>query len=95
MLATSTLIGLAVSQLAITAAAGDCKTFLFYCGHTFKGRGKVLADAWNNGQYPSTAQIGQSLFKCAGQGETLVWVNGRTPCGNCVDAGSGRSDYCG
>lgn len=57
-------------------------------------QGKVLQDKWNNGQYPAVDQVDKSLFKCAGQGDTLVWANGRTPCGNCVDGGPGRPDYC-
>jgi hypothetical protein len=57
-------------------------------------QGKVLQDTWNSGQYPTVAQIDKSLFKCAGQGKTLVWANGRAPCGNCVDGGSGKPDYC-
>ncbi|KAH8778523.1 hypothetical protein F5883DRAFT_542128 [Diaporthe sp. PMI_573] len=83
---------------------GSCNTFTLYCGHTLKSsRGwsnsniieAVKADSWNSGRYPNDNQIGQSLFKCAGQGNSLVWVNNQVPCANCVDAGSGHSDYCG
>ncbi|KAF1359895.1 hypothetical protein EJ07DRAFT_155377 [Lizonia empirigonia] len=104
MVAISNIIGLVVSQLALTAYAGGCKTFTHYCGHTLKNsrgwsdreiQAKVLLDKWNDDQIPKDDQIEQSLFKCAGQGESLVWVNGRTPCaGHCEDAGSGHSDYC-
>ncbi|EUC36566.1 hypothetical protein COCCADRAFT_2397 [Bipolaris zeicola 26-R-13] len=102
MVAINTLITLALTQLAITVSAGDCKTHQLYCGSTLKWRGwtnseiqgKVLQDMWNNGQYPAVDQIDKSLFKCAGQGKTLVWANGRTPCGNCVDGGAGKPDYC-
>jgi hypothetical protein len=68
-----------------TSCAGWTKTEI---------QGKVLADSWNSGVYPTADQVSQSLYKCAGQGKTLVWAHGRTPCGSCVDGGSGRNDYC-
>jgi hypothetical protein len=40
MVAITTILGFAVSQLAVTAYAGSCKTFTLCCGHTLKnGRG--------------------------------------------------------
>jgi hypothetical protein len=39
MVAIHTLLTVAITQLAITASAGDCKTFQMYCGSTLKWRG--------------------------------------------------------
>jgi hypothetical protein len=126
MVAISTILVATVAQLAITASAGTCKTFTYYCGSNLLNRGrlfpviakqvlahlcpttdispagwtkteiqgKVLADSWNSGVYPTANQVSKSLYKCAGQGNTLVWAHGRTPCGSCVDGGSNRNDYC-
>ena len=104
------IVAFILAQLAIAAPAehvtrkaGRCETFTLYCGHTLKGLGwgtsqiqdKVEVDKWNDGQVPTREEVDESLFKCAGQGESLVWLNGRKPCGGCVNAGPGHSDYCG
>ncbi|KAF2831469.1 hypothetical protein CC86DRAFT_452512 [Ophiobolus disseminans] len=100
MVAISTLLTVALTQLAITASAGSCKTFVHYCGSNLKHKGwtdaeiqgAVLRDEWNHGQFPALNQINKSTFKCAGQGKSLVWMH---ECANgCVDAGPGRDDYC-
>jgi hypothetical protein len=39
MLALPTLLTLTLTHLALTASAGDCKTFQMYCGSTLKWRG--------------------------------------------------------
>jgi hypothetical protein len=41
MVAIYTLLAVALTQLAITASAGSCKTFQVYCGSTLKWRGML------------------------------------------------------
>ncbi|KAH7131850.1 hypothetical protein B0J11DRAFT_209505 [Dendryphion nanum] len=102
MVSFKTIAILTLAHLSATAYAGSCKTFLYYCGHNLKQKGwndneimgKCLADKWNDGYFPKSGEIPHSLFKCAGQGESLVWMNGRQPCGTCINAGAGKSDYC-
>ncbi|KAK8032561.1 hypothetical protein PG990_002295 [Apiospora arundinis] len=88
---------------ALEVRGSSCKTFVLYCGSTLKnGRGwtngeiiqAVQRDSWNGDKYPTPGQIDKSLFKCAGQGKSLVWVNGQKECGTCVNGGK-NSDYCG
>lgn len=48
MVAITNIIGLVVSQLALTAYAGGCKTFTHYCGHTLKNsRGKLFSSFYS------------------------------------------------
>ncbi|EMD88644.1 hypothetical protein COCC4DRAFT_137230 [Bipolaris maydis ATCC 48331] len=94
---------LAFAALALTTSASNCNTHQLYCGKTLKAsrgwtnneiQSKCLRSTYNDGQYPSINQIDKSLFKCGSAGDTLVWINGRVPCGRCVDGGAGNPDYC-
>jgi hypothetical protein len=101
----TTLTILAVGLLTGQSYALECKNHLLYCGTTLiNSRGYSNSDiqaaysretTWNSGPAPTDAEIPSSLFKCGASGKKLVWVNGRKPCGRCVDGGPGRSDYCG
>lgn len=102
---TIALILTALAALSNFAAATDrkCTNDVLYCGKTLLNSKwshssiQAACTLWagNNGVVPSDAQIDQSLFKCGGSGNNLVWINGQTPCANCIDGGSGKCDYCG
>jgi hypothetical protein len=100
----TTLTILAVGLLTGQSYALFCKNHLLYCGTTLIYKGYSNSDIqaaytretdWNSGPAPTDAEIPNSLFKCGASGEKLVWVNGRKPCGRCVDGGDDNSDYCG
>lgn len=43
MVSAKTIVAFALTQLAITVSAGDCKNHLFYCGSTLKNKGKLFS----------------------------------------------------
>jgi len=99
----TTLVVLAVSLLLTGQTyAYHCTNGLAYCGSTLVGRkdydysevqAAYIRETENSGRPPTYAEIPNSLFICDSNGDQLRWINGRKPCGHCIDNGA-DSDYC-
>ncbi|KAG5985574.1 hypothetical protein E4U54_005948 [Claviceps lovelessii] len=91
------LIPLVVLGTAPLALARNCKPGLNYCGHTLIGignyRGQIAQALSAAGQSGNDVNVNHSLFHCEGGPEGVIRFIDFCRY-NCVDNGSGRSDYC-
>ncbi|KAK8106592.1 hypothetical protein PG999_009951 [Apiospora kogelbergensis] len=75
-------------------AAENCRTNIAYCGYNLLKRGnyrsEIVASLRAANQPVDDQHINYSLFMCNGPDD----VPFRYFCPNCVDGGSGKSDYC-
>ncbi|KIM92218.1 hypothetical protein PILCRDRAFT_115522 [Piloderma croceum F 1598] len=89
---------MAMVALAGCALADNCTPGLNYCGSSLLKKGnyqaqidQALADAGvqevDNGE--------SALFACEGGSNGVIKFLQECTVGECVDAGTGRSDYCG
>ncbi|KAK1597398.1 uncharacterized protein LY79DRAFT_541539 [Colletotrichum navitas] len=76
------------------AEAKACTEGLEYCGYNLLKKGKYMSEIDNElkrvGLPREDPYERHSLFHCGSDG----WIRWNVYCGNCVDGGSGKSDFC-
>ncbi|WYZ43629.1 hypothetical protein EsH8_VII_000065 [Colletotrichum jinshuiense] len=90
-----TTIILALSGVLSTLVeARACTEGLSYCGYNLLNIGKYQTEIDNElkrvGLPVQDPYERHSLFQCGGDG----WIRWNVYCGNCIDGGSGKSDFC-
>ncbi|KAK8054196.1 hypothetical protein PG996_013497 [Apiospora saccharicola] len=96
MYASTTLVAAAAALMAFVqpVVADNCRTNIAYCGYNLLQRGnyraEIIASLQAAGQPVNEQHINYSLFMCNGPDD----VPFRYYCPNCVNGGSGKSDYC-
>ncbi|KAH6847831.1 hypothetical protein B0I37DRAFT_375952 [Chaetomium sp. MPI-CAGE-AT-0009] len=87
------LLALVAAVLPL-AEAKACKEGLKYCGSTLLRRGNYMREIDNElkrvGLPTQDPYERNSLFHCGSDG----WIRWQVYCGNCIDGGDGKDDYC-